>query len=210
MPLILLAVAVFILFLLLKIYVLDNLLRKRLIDFLKEMEDPRRDIFIQIYYDYEDLFKYASGSSHNHQFWKGGYIDHITEILRANYAYYKALMKIRAPGFSRDSATIALFLHDIEKPFRYAPKDNVHYQYWHDKFAEIGDWEEIKWLVIDELMEKYNFSLTNDEINALKYTHGEGDDYRKDMCVSTPLAAHVHHCDNTSARVWPNDGKGLG
>ena len=70
---------------------LHNLLKFRLIDFLNSMNDPRKNRLIQIYNNYKELFHFAAGSSHNHQAWKGGYADHIAEILRVNKATYTAL-----------------------------------------------------------------------------------------------------------------------
>ena len=37
---------------------------------------------------------------------------------------------------------------------------------------------------------------------ALKYIHGEGDDYQKDKRVMTPLCAFCHCCDVISARIF--------
>ncbi len=56
----------------------------------------------------------------------------------------------------------------------------------------------------------FDIWLTPDEWNALKYTHGEGSDHKKNERVASPLATHVHHCDNVSARIYFGDGKGLG
>lgn len=118
---------------------------------------------------------------------------------------------MRPLTFSEDSALIALFFHDMEKPFRRGPVDHAESNSWKAHQAQNNlDWEEIKWLIIDKMKLNYNFSLTGDEVNALKYTHGEGDDHLKDKRVTCPLAAHVHHCDNTSARIYYDDGKGLG
>jgi len=41
-------------------------------------------------------------------------------------------------------------------------------------------------------------------LNALKYVHGEGNDYNPEVNVQGPLAAFVHCCDTFSARVWPD------
>ena len=63
--------------------------------------------------------------------------------------------------------------------------------------------------VTSEILARYNIKLTPEEENAIHYAHGEGSDHRKDQRVAGPLAAHVHHCDNTSARIWYDEGKGL-
>jgi hypothetical protein len=179
---------------------------------IKRIDDPRQSMLLQIYEDYKDLFHSAPGSSHNHQHWTGGYADHIAETLRINEETYDALNTIRPMPFTKGSAAVCLFFHDMEKPFKYADPSDSRVSVWHSELQYVipGYWEHIKKRIILDLMTKYGFDLSAEEWNALKYTHGEGDDYRKDMRVSTPLAAHVGNCDRWSARGWPEDGQGLG
>lgn len=188
------------------------MLNLKLVDFINIMTDKRKSAILAIYQDYKSLFHYAYGSTSNHQAWQGGYADHIAETLRVNKSIYHALSSdIRALPFTEDSALICLFLHDIEKPFRYGPSDDSECNKWRNLAG--GDWqvwEKLKWDIISEMKVKYGFELSDDEVNALKYTHGEGGDYQKGKRVAGPLAAHVHHCDNASARIYFNDGKGLG
>lgn len=188
-----------------------NLLKQSLYDFLSDMNDPRKEALIRLYQDYEELLHYAAGSSHNHQAWDGGYADHIAETLRINEAYYEALNAIRPLEFSKESALIALFFHDIEKPFRYGPEDHEECNKWR---ALVGDggyeaWEDIKWDIMADLEERYGFKITDEERHAIEFAHGEGSAHKKFERATSPLAAHVHHCDNTSARIWHDDGKNL-
>ena len=199
---------------------------KGLRELLERMADPRRDALLQIYDDLAELFHHAAGSSHNHQAWPGGYADHIAECLRINTVTYAALNGFRELPFTEDSAAICLFFHDIEKPFRYGPMDDPNVAYWHqwiqmeglNDFAEVVDlpspptwkwWEKAKWEILKKLSNQYGLVLTGQEVNALLFTHGEGSAHKKDQRVAGPLAAHVHHCDNTSARIYFDDGKGL-
>lgn len=175
-----------------------------------QISPDRVQPFLNIYDDYADLIDTIPGSAHNHQAWPGGFKDHMAEILRVNAITYAALNALRPLPFTLSSAAIALFLHDIEKPFKYGPATDPRCIPWQSRFTTSDQWEEAKWDIIAVLEPRYGFALTDEERNAIKYTHGEGADHRKDMCVSTPLAAHVHHCDNTSARIYPNDGRGLG
>lgn len=187
-----------------------SLLNKSFIDFINDMQDPRKDILLKIYHDYKELFHYAKGSNGGHQSWHGGYADHIAECFRINEAYYAALSAIRDPGFSKNSALIVLFFHDIEKLFKYGPSNNADTSKWTKAFnASSKSWDGIKVDILDELKAKYNFSFTAEELNALKYTHGEGKDYTPGKRIASPLAAHVHHCDNTSARIWYDEGQKL-
>lgn len=172
------------------------------------MKDPRKEALIAIYNDHKDMFHFAPGSGSAHQAWEGGYADHIAECLRINEAYFNALSEIRPPNFLKDSAIIALFFHDIEKPFRRGPKDDPRCIKWQEKFGDDADaWENAKYDILDEMKKEYGFEFTEEEENALKYTHGEGHNYQKGKRIALPLAAHVHHCDNTSARIWYNDGR---
>ncbi len=174
--------------------------------------DPRKDVLQKIYSDHNSLFRTAPGSSNNHQHWHGGYADHVAECLRINEVTYDSLELIRPVGFTKGSAAVVLFFHDIEKPFKYAGGDHPQAAQWHSELQYVipSYWEGIKKRIIEHMMQDYGFTLTDDEWNALKYTHGEGDDYRKDMRVSCPLAAHVGNCDRWSARGWPEEGARLG
>ncbi len=187
----------------------NDLTKVKLRELLESITDSRGAVMLQIYNDNKDLFHFAAGSSHNHQAWEGGYADHIAEILRINIVLYDSLNALRLLNFSKDSAAIVLFLHDAEKPFRYGPKDDGRCHPWREKAVSGVDWEQLKHEIIAKWQEEYGFSLFDDEYNALIYTHGEGDDYRKDKRVACPLAAYVHHCDNTSARIYYNDGQFL-
>ncbi len=178
---------------------------------LSSINDPRREILLDIYKQNRDLFHFATGSQSNHQVWQGGYADHISECLTINDVTYDALSSIRPLGFTKESAAICLFFHDIEKPYKYAPKENEDASKWAKEYESlpIKSWDTIKWKILDHFRKTYNFDFTDEEINALKYTHGEGADYKKGQRVALPLAAHVHHCDNTSARIWFDQGKGI-
>ncbi|MEK6857827.1 MAG: hypothetical protein AABX39_04540, partial [Nanoarchaeota archaeon] len=49
---------------------------------------------------------------------------------------------------------------------------------------------------------EYNFTLTEEHWNAVKYAEGEKDDYSPGKRTSSSLAAFVHLCDSWSARGW--------
>lgn len=190
------------------------------------IEDPRGAVMLAIYDEYKELFHQAAGSSSNHQAWVGGYADHVAECLRISTCYYDALEIIRPVPFTEDSAAICLFLHDIEKPFKYGDP-GLHFDVtrWQnrvkllagDDFSELmgllpkpwKHWEQVKWEIIADLQARFRFSLSDDEVNAIRYSHGEGNDYKKGKRIAGPLAAHVHNCDNTFARIWPEEGHRL-
>lgn len=186
-----------------------DLLELSLRGLLERLSDPRREAMLAIYDDHQELFREAKGSSHNHQAWEGGYADHLAETIRVNRWVWPVLNDKRRLPFSMDSADICLFLHDAEKLFRYSYSAHPEVLFWRHKAASTL-WEDLKDDIIRAWQHQYGFHLTADEQNAIAYTHGEGPEHRKDWRVATPLAAHVHHCDNTSARIWFDQGAGLG
>ena len=81
------------------------------------IDAPQGSICEQILDDHYALFEKSRGSTHNHQTWDGGYIDHITECM--NYARHLHTFEAafgRPMPFSLSDALLVLFLHDLEKP----------------------------------------------------------------------------------------------
>lgn len=103
---------------------------------------------------------------------------------------YELMDSGRRLPFSISDALLILYLHDIEKPFKYVPPIR--------EFKSDNEKKEF----LMEIVFKYNFKLTDDHLNALKYIHGEGDDYNPTERLQGPLAAFVHICDVASARIW--------
>ena len=172
-----------------KYYSLDGLLG--LID------EPNRDSCYIILEDNYQLFREARGSTHNHQTWEGGYLDHVTEVMNIGVIFYSALNNLRPLPFSLSDALLVLYLHDLEKPWRY------------NKTKE-GDWKLNPTLVdkksrkefVENKIKEYGFELNKEHWNGIKYAEGEHDDYTPKKRVQLPLAAFVHLCDNWSARGW--------
>jgi hypothetical protein len=86
---------------------------------------PTREEIRRVLHENRPAFEKAQGSRYNHQAWPGGYIDHVTETMNLARVFYQALNEHRGLPFSLSDALIALFFHDIEKPFRheYVPGD---------------------------------------------------------------------------------------
>src|SRR6185295_3639509 len=49
----------------------------------------------------------------------GGYIDHVTEIMNIAVVLYERLGELRPLPFSRSDLLLVVFLHDLEKPWKY-------------------------------------------------------------------------------------------
>jgi hypothetical protein len=145
--------------------------------------------------DHAEAFFVAPGSGHNHQTWPGGLADHLDECFALAGQLYQSMNRQRTLVFSLNQVLLVLFLHDIEKVWKRLPEDLVvpdRYQ------ALIDDQPRLQALVASD----YNLPLTDEIKQALRYIHGEGDDYRSDNRTATPLSAFCHSCDYLSARVW--------
>jgi hypothetical protein len=147
--------------------------------------------------DHGQLFRTAPGSSNNHQAWPGGYWDHVVETMNLVVALYEPLRARRNLPFTRQSALFVMFLHDLEKPWRYSLDDSGELLVR----ADLVKKSERK-AFRDEQLAKYGIKLSADEANALQYVEGELDGYTPGERVQGPLAAFCHACDNLSARLW--------
>jgi hypothetical protein len=135
----------------------------------------------------KDKYPNAPGSSHNHQAFKGGYYKHISSVLDyANELYHLMQMKNENLNFSMSDVTLVLFLHDIEKPIKYSE----------DFQGENDD------TIRQKLIKQFDITLTKEQELSIKYIHGEGNDYKKDQRIMSPLCAFCHCCDVISSRIF--------
>ena len=167
-------------------------------DLLELVAEPNRNICKKILVDHRALFEKARGSTHNHQTWEGGYIDHVTDGMnytRHLYAFDKAFG--RSMPFSLSDALIIFFLHDLEKPWRIL----VDKQGGASNRKGLATKEEFKKFREDKLAE-YGLKLTPYLLNAFTYVEGELKDYSSKHRVMNELAAFCHKVDNWCARGW--------
>lgn len=145
-----------------------------------------------------ELFEMARGSTHNHQTWDGGYIDHITDCMNFGANFYDFITAFGRPTpFSLSDVLLILFLHDIEKPWRI----------YIDTNGTVGNREGLDtkeaYLAFREVkFAEYGLALTPEQQNALKYVEGEYKDYSSTHRVMNELAAFCHLVDTWSARGW--------
>jgi hypothetical protein len=159
---------------------------------LQLIEPKNRKGCEMLYSDFEDRFNKAPGSLSKHQVWKGGYVHHLEETMSIAHNLFQTMNKSRKLTFTVSDVLLVLFLHDLEKPFKYiSPKE------------QFGSDHDEKDFVL-AYAKKYKIKLTKDHINALMYIHGEGDDYHSTKRIQKPLAAFAHICDVISARIWFN------
>lgn len=165
------------------------------------IEEPNRSACKRIYLENKSIFKQSKGSSVKHQAWEGWYLDHVRDIMNIAIELHGNLSKHRPLHFSLSDALLILFLHDLEKPWKYAGNEQQK--------AELRGFQDYKDFIKSKIIE-YWFQLTDEHWNGLKYVHGEWSDYDPKVRIQWPLAAFVHICDTISARIWfdkPEDTK---
>lgn len=167
-------------------------------DLLTLLEWPYQTACQRILSDHRPLFEKARGSTHNHQTWEGGYIDHVTDGMnyaRHLYVFDKAFGR-RLP-FSLSDALLIFFLHDLEKPWRIIIREN----------GEVTNKEGLdtkkafQWFREEKLRE-YGLDLNPYLMNALTYVEGELANYSSTHRVMNELAAFCHKVDVWCARGW--------
>lgn len=147
--------------------------------------------------DNYELFQTVQGSTNNHQAWKGGYFDHVQEIMNIAIILYESLSSARPLPFTLSDALLICFLHDIEKPWKYELREDgqLHHVPELETKAQAHNFREKKLL-------EYGIVLTPEQQNGLMYVEGELTDYSSRHRVMGPLAAFCHLADVTSARIW--------
>ncbi|MEB3340037.1 hypothetical protein, partial [Okeania sp.] len=81
------------------------------------IDKPNGSKCLQLLEENRQLFQTVRGSTHNHQAWVGGYIDHIQEVMNIAYSFYHHLNGLRTLPFSLSDVLLVTFLHDLEKPW---------------------------------------------------------------------------------------------
>jgi hypothetical protein len=170
---------------------------KRIERLLELIDEPARTVCLRILADNRALFERTQGSTHNHQVWVGGYIDHVTDGLNyARHLYAMTAALGRPLPFSLSDALLIFYLHDIEKPWRiqvHADGSAVNREGLDTK-AAFKAFREAK-------LAEYGLTLTPAQLNGLTYVEGEMHDYSSTRRVMNELAAFCHMVDVWSARI---------
>ncbi|HET8575343.1 MAG TPA: hypothetical protein VFM02_04230 [Candidatus Paceibacterota bacterium] len=176
---------------------LDYLPIKELIKFIDE---PYQSICKRILFDHRTRFEKARGSTHNHQTWEGGYIDHVTDGMNYARHQYTFISAFGRPlPFSLSDALLIFFLHDLEKPWRILVNERGQVS----NRGDLTKKEEFERFRAGKLAE-YGLVLTPAQQNAFKYIEGEHKDYSSKQRTMNELAAFCHMVDTWSARGWYN------
>jgi hypothetical protein len=173
------------------------------------MEDS--DKYERMFFESKGAFAQAAGSSHNHQAWEGGYMAHVLEVMNIACQQFAWMSRARKLPFTRSEALQVLFLHDIEKPWKYGHGPGAYY------VGDAGGLEfrnlptktkEERKAFRAAAIKHYEISLTPEQENALEYVEGVPDSkYTPGERTMGELAAFCHSCDILSARMWHDKGK---
>ncbi len=161
------------------------------------IDEPNGSACARIVAEHRALFSTVQGSTHNHQAWRGGYLDHVSEVMNIANVLYDQLSALRPLPFSRSDVLLVVFLHDIEKPWKYelGADGQLHHK------AEMQGKEAHQKFRM-EMLARNGVTLTADHENGLRYAEGELSDYTNKQRRMGPLAAMAHMCDVASARLW--------
>src|SRR3989344_8253138 len=138
---------------------------------ISKMAPHQQSVCRGIMSDFKSKFDKIPGSLHNHQAWIGGYRDHVEEILNIACVVYTALNKKRKLDFTLGESLFVLFLHDLDKLYRYeicSDGSIISRDYCSSNYLKS---------IRQMLHKKYKYVMRNEELDALKYVHGEGDSY---------------------------------
>ncbi|MBI5513162.1 MAG: hypothetical protein HY909_05295 [Deltaproteobacteria bacterium] len=143
------------------------------------------------------LMERTQGSTNNHQAWPGGYKDHVQEIMNIARVLYRTYEALRPLPFSLSDALLVVFLHDVEKLWKYVEGDDGALHRVPSMQTKEGEHA-----FRAEKFREYGFVLSEEQRNGLKYAEGELRDYSNRERRMGPLAALCHCADVTSARLW--------
>lgn len=162
------------------------------------IDEPYRSGCTAILNDHRALFEKARGSTHNHQTWDGGYIDHITDGMNFIVHLYEFMSSFGRPlPFSESDALLIFFLHDLEKPWR------ILVDAGGNPFLRVGLDNKTAYKAFrEQKLIEYGMKLTPAQMNALTYIEGEMSDYSSTHRVMNELSAFCHMADSWCARGW--------
>ncbi len=181
--------------------VLNTPRKRTLEEYLTLIEWENVQACLKMYEDDKHMYISAPGSSHNHQHWSGWYYDHIRDVCYLAEQFYGLLVSLgRRPDFSLGDVILTLFLHDLEKPVKYSWTEEQKQELYSFCTDENDKWWYQNFILYKA--EKYGIVLSDIHLNAIKYVHGEWDDYTWNKRTQLPLAAFIHSCDTMSARMF--------
>ncbi len=182
-------------------------------ELLAMIDEPYKARLKQILSDNNWRIKNSPGSTHNHQAWRGGYLDHVLEVMNLAVQLYRFItftgrmsLLPAEEQFSLSDALVVLFLHDIEKAWRIQlDRDGFIETDQDGKFLIAPNMESKanRELFKKRLITEYEIGLSDAHWHALHFVEGIRDkDYSPGARTMSPLAVFCHTCDLWSARVF--------
>lgn len=168
----------------------------KLEEMLEMIEEPNKSLCHRLFTDNKALWAQSRAAKANHQPWEGGYMDHVTEVMNLALVFYEQLKTLRPLPFSLSDALLVLYLHDVEKPWKY----ELINERWELK-PEFKDRQYVHNFAQAKIKE-YGFVLSDDHQNGLMYVEGEIGAWTPGRRTAGPFTAFTHLCDYTSARLW--------
>ena len=160
------------------------------------IKEPNQTACLNLLDDNRLLFQKVQGSTNNHQAWPGGYFDHIQEVMNIAFVLHERLDSLRQLPFSISDLLLVVYLHDLEKPWKYVLRDGeLHHR---PGMKTKADHQAYRMKKLNE----YGIKLTPEQENGLEYAEGEISDYSPRKRMMGPLACVAHMCDVASARLW--------
>lgn len=133
----------------------------------------------------------GSRSVDSHQWWPGGFLDHIADMMRYAAVEYAATNALYENPFALADVNLAILLHDIEKPWKYV-EPVVRF-----------DSKDARQQFREQVIVQYGFDISDEVVNGIRYAEGEGD-YEPGKRKMLSLATLVHASDIYSARRHPD------
>lgn len=165
---------------------------------IEKLNPQRKQLVKKILHKFQDTFDLLPGAQTKHQNWKGGYRDHVEEVMNIAVLLFNNLDLKRKLPFILEDALFILFLHDMDKLISYKKTDNG--------YKRTMSYEEAQ-KKVRELIRDMHYELSESEMNALDYVHGEVKDYHPTVRIMNELATFVHCCDIISSRIWYSYGQ---
>jgi len=159
---------------------------------------PNRESVINAYVQNAERIAATPGARKKHQAWPGGYLDHV--VYATNYAL--ALHNLHQsigfkPDHHEEDIALVMLIHDFGKVARYQ-REGEGYGY-------VENPDEAEHTFFDKAMHDFKFQLTDNQLNALEFIHGEGAKYTPKGRLMLPLATVCHEADTWQARYCPDN-----
>lgn len=150
--------------------------------------------------DHKETFKRSPGSRKKHHAWPGGYWEHIEQVMNWGsdlYHRFSATGMAALPKeerFTLSDVLVVLFVHDLEKPWRYVPDAPCPIT------APLLKTKQQRAEFRLAMLEHYKVKLKPHQLHALQFVEGLRDnEYDPTRRVMSPLATLCHTADMLSA-----------